>query len=137
MFKNSNGEKLPQICDIEKNNESKKKESCPKKIEVNSTQQEKLEGGLSKSGLLTGILYGCLKPVCGLFTAKEKPEKDPWLIAFNELTEIRLIGSGAQGAVFLGHFRNEEVAIKKVRNERDTDIRHLKPLDHKNIVKFR
>ena len=136
MFKTSNGEKLPEICDIGKNNESKEKESSQKKIEVNSTQ-EKSEGGLSKSGLLTGILYGCLKPVCGLFTAKEKPEKDPWLIAFNELTEIRLIGSGAQGAVFLGHFRNEEVAIKKVKNERDTDIRHLRHFDHKNIVKFR
>ena len=136
MFKTSNGEKLSEMCDIGKNNESKKKESSPKKIEVNSTQ-EKPEGGLSKSSLLTGILYGCLKPVCGLFTANEKPEKDPWLIAFNELTEIRLIGSGAQGAVFLGHFRNEEVAIKKVKNERDTDIRHLRHFDHKNIVKFR
>eukprot|EP00794_Sanderia_malayensis_P017368 gene17368-19106_t len=94
--------------------------------------------GLSKNGGLTGIFTTCLKPFCSLFLWKrEKHKKDPWVIAFNELTEIRLIGSGAQGAVFLGHYKNQEVAIKKVRNEKDTEIKHLRHLDHRNIVKFR
>ena len=88
-------------------------------------------------GLLAGIFNGCLKPVCWFFTKKQASKKDPWIIPFSLLTEIRLVGSGAQGAVFLGHYNNEEVAIKKVKNEKDTDIRHLRHLDHKNIVKFR
>ena len=99
------------------------------------------ERGLQKmttnQSLLAGIFHGCLKPVCWCFKKKEKTKKDSWIIPFNLLTEIRLIGSGAQGAVFLGHYKNEEVAIKKVKNERDTDIRHLRHLDHRNIVKFR
>ena len=60
-----------------------------------------------------------------------------WEIKMEEIDEMHWIGSGAQGAVFLGRWRNEEVAIKKVRTERDTDIKHLRNLDHKNIVKFR
>lgn len=60
-----------------------------------------------------------------------------WEIKMEEINEMHWIGSGAQGAVFLGRWRNQEVAIKKVRTERDTDIKHLRDLDHKNIVKFR
>lgn len=35
------------------------------------------------------------------------------------------MGSGAQGAVFLGRFHGEEVAVKKVRDLKETDIKHL------------
>ena len=62
---------------------------------------------------------------------------DDWEIEMDEIEEMHWIGSGAQGAVFLGRWRNQEVAIKKVRTERDTEIKHLRNLDHKNIVKFR
>ncbi len=113
---------------------SSDKDSESKSKQKNSTSSEK---GLVKNGLISGIFYTCLKPLCGVLWRKEKTKKDPWIIAFNELTEIRLVGSGAQGAVFLGHYKNQEVAIKKVKNEKDTEIKHLRHLDHRNIVKFR
>lgn len=38
--------------------------------------------------------------------------------------------------VSLGKLNNEYVAVKKVSLEKDTDIKHLRKLDHKNIIKF-
>jgi len=75
-----------------------------------------------------------------VFRIKKVPEKSAngeWEIDINEIDEIQWIGSGAQGAVFLGKWRNEEVALKKVRTQRDTEIKHLQHLNHPNIVKFR
>lgn len=88
----------------------------------------------------TGI-FGCMpwcffQPLASLVSTKNKNKKDVWEIPFDEITEMQWIGSGAQGAVFLGKWRNKDVAIKKVRTQGDTDIKHLKDLDHVNIVKF-
>jgi len=88
----------------------------------------------------TGI-FGCmplcfLQPFASLVGTKKKNRNDIWEIPFEEITEMQWIGSGAQGAVFLGKWRNRDVAIKKVRTQGDTDIKHLKDLDHCNIVKF-
>jgi len=47
------------------------------------------------------------------------------------------LGSGAQGAVFAGIYGDEEVAVKKVKEELETDIKHLRKLNHPNIVQFR
>lgn len=47
------------------------------------------------------------------------------------------MGCGGQGTVNLGYLNNEIVAVKKVSEAKDTDIRHLRKLDHKNIIKFR
>lgn len=43
---------------------------------------------------------------------------------------------GSQGDVYLGRLSNSPVAVKRVRDETLTDIRHLKDLNHKNIIKF-
>uniref|UniRef100_A0A8C9FBV5 Protein kinase domain-containing protein n=1 Tax=Pavo cristatus TaxID=9049 RepID=A0A8C9FBV5_PAVCR len=40
---------------------------------------------------------------------------DPWEVPFEEILDLQWVGSGAQGAVFLGRFHGEEVAVKKVR----------------------
>jgi mitogen-activated protein kinase kinase kinase 13 len=53
---------------------------------------------------------------------------DTWEVPFEEISELQWLGSGAQGAVFLGKFRAEEVAIKKVREQNETDIKHLRKL---------
>eukprot|EP00111_Clytia_hemisphaerica_P014486 TCONS_00042650-protein len=93
--------------------------------------------------LIRTLLTSLVKPTFGkfnMFNSERKMEstnKDEWEIEINEIDEIQWLGSGAQGAVFLGKWRNQEVAIKKVRTERDTDIKHLRNLDHENIVKFR
>lgn len=47
------------------------------------------------------------------------------------------MGSGAQGAVFLGKLHGQEVAVKKVRNIKETDIKHLRKLKHPNIITFK
>lgn len=62
---------------------------------------------------------------------------DTWEVPFEEISELQWLGSGAQGAVFLGKFRAEEVAIKKVREQSETDIKHLRKLKHPNIIAFK
>lgn len=62
---------------------------------------------------------------------------DMWEVPFEEISELQWLGSGAQGAVFLGKFRSEEVAIKKVREQKETEIKHLRKLKHPNIISFK
>lgn len=50
---------------------------------------------------------------------------------------MQWVGSGAQGAVFLGELDGELVAVKKVREKEETDIKHLRHLRHPNIVTFK
>ena len=62
---------------------------------------------------------------------------DDWEIAFEEIQDLRWLGSGAQGAVFAGTLGQEQVAVKKVKEEYETDIKHLRKLNHPNIVLFK
>ena len=62
---------------------------------------------------------------------------DDWEIPFVSIQDLAWLGSGAQGAVFWGRYGEEEVAVKKVKEEMETDIRHLQKLNHPNIVQFR
>ena len=50
---------------------------------------------------------------------------------------LQWLGSGTQGAVFLGRLNGEMVAVKKVQSLKETDIKHLKMLNHPNIISFR
>ncbi|XP_053907611.1 mitogen-activated protein kinase kinase kinase 12 isoform X3 [Cuculus canorus] len=91
-------------------------------------------------GFLEG-LFGCLKPVWTMigkaYAAEHKhPQEDPWEVPFEEILDLQWVGSGAQGAVFLGRFHGEEVAVKKVRDLKETDIKHLRKLKHPNIITF-
>lgn len=91
----------------------------------------------SLSGILQRLL-GCLKPVWTILGKATKEQKtDIWIIPFDEISELEWLGSGAQGAVFLGQYGGQQVAVKKVRREADTDIKHLRNINHPNIVKFR
>uniref|UniRef100_A0A8V5GWQ1 mitogen-activated protein kinase kinase kinase n=1 Tax=Melopsittacus undulatus TaxID=13146 RepID=A0A8V5GWQ1_MELUD len=92
-------------------------------------------------GLLEG-LFGCLRPVWSMIgkaaSAESKhPQEDPWEVPFEEILDLQWVGSGAQGAVFLGRFHGEEVAVKKVRDLKETDIKHLRKLKHPNIITFK
>ena len=62
---------------------------------------------------------------------------DDWEIPFENITDLQWLGSGAQGAVFLGKLNGEEVAVKKVRDVHETDIKNLRKLNHPNIISFR
>ncbi|XP_055528207.1 mitogen-activated protein kinase kinase kinase dlk-1 isoform X2 [Wyeomyia smithii] len=88
-------------------------------------------------------LFGCMRPVLSLINKAphlmemKSKQTDDWEIPFEAITDLVWLGSGAQGAVFRGRLRNELVAVKKVRDVKETDIRHLRKLDHENIVKFK
>uniref|UniRef100_A0A182PB91 Mitogen-activated protein kinase kinase kinase dlk-1 n=1 Tax=Anopheles epiroticus TaxID=199890 RepID=A0A182PB91_9DIPT len=95
----------------------------------------------ASAGWMDG-LFGCMRPVLSLIgkshimEMKNKQTED-WEIPYETITDMVWLGSGAQGAVFCGKLRNELVAVKKVRELKETDIRHLRKLDHDNIVKFK
>ncbi|XP_074515628.1 mitogen-activated protein kinase kinase kinase 13 [Sebastes fasciatus] len=97
--------------------------------------------GPGSGGFLEG-LFGCLRPVWNIIgktysTEYKLQQQDMWEVPFEEISELQWLGSGAQGAVFLGKLRNEEVAIKKVREQKETDIKHLRKLKHPNIISFK
>ncbi|XP_036326801.1 mitogen-activated protein kinase kinase kinase 13-like isoform X1 [Rhagoletis pomonella] len=92
-------------------------------------------------GVMTSLL-GCMKPILSFMTKTGVIEvKDPkdyaWEIPFECITGLEWLGSGAQGAVFSGKLNNEIVAVKKVKELKETDIKHLRKLDHQNIIKFK
>ncbi|CAB1314506.1 unnamed protein product [Coregonus sp. 'balchen'] len=118
-----------------------------------------LSGG--SGGFLEG-LFGCLKPdvshpdpffsantvsLTSLFSLPfsvfSPPSSSPlsspelWEVPFEDISELQWVGSGAQGAVFLGKLHGQEVAVKKVRDIKETDIRHLRKLKHPNIITFK
>ncbi|KFW80536.1 Mitogen-activated protein kinase kinase kinase 13 [Manacus vitellinus] len=104
------------------------------KVQVNRS-------GSGSGGFLEG-LFGCLRPVWNIIgkaysTDYKLQQQDTWEVPFEEISELQWLGSGAQGAVFLGKFRAEEVAIKKVRDQNETDIKHLRKLKHPNIIAFK
>uniref|UniRef100_A0A8C5YDH9 Mitogen-activated protein kinase kinase kinase 12 n=1 Tax=Microcebus murinus TaxID=30608 RepID=A0A8C5YDH9_MICMU len=85
----------------------------------------------SGSGFLEG-LFGCLRPVWTMIgkaysTEHKQQQEDLWEVPFEEILDLQWVGSGAQGAVFLGRFHGEEVAVKK----------HLRKLKHPNIITFK
>lgn len=88
-------------------------------------------------------IFNCMKPVLSLigksnsFHEVRMRNIDDWEIPFEIISDIEWLGSGAQGAVFSGKLYNEIVAVKKVKDVRETDIRHLRKLNHENIVKFK
>ncbi|KAJ8255305.1 hypothetical protein GJAV_G00203370 [Gymnothorax javanicus] len=97
--------------------------------------------GNGTAGFLEG-LFGCLRPVWNIIgksysTDYKLQQQDQWEVPFEEISELQWLGSGAQGAVFLGKFHSEEVAIKKVREQKETDIKHLRKLKHPNIIAFK
>lgn len=64
---------------------------------------------------------------------------DDWEIPFER---IRMCHNdfqrcGSQGDVFYGKLSNTPVAVKRVKDVSLTKIRHLRELNHKNIIKFR
>lgn len=98
--------------------------------------------GVGKTSGFIDNIFGCMRPLLGSFAYKTSvietsSHKDPWEIPFEHIFDMEFVGSGAQGTVFSGKYRNEIVAVKKVRVLKETDIKHLRKLDHENIIKFK
>ncbi|GFY03857.1 mitogen-activated protein kinase kinase kinase 13-B [Trichonephila clavipes] len=84
-------------------------------------------------------LLRCLKPVWTVLgkTSTHELKEDNWEILFDDIKDLQFLGSGAQGAVFCGHLNGELVAVKKVREKSETDVKHLKKLSHCNVISFK
>uniref|UniRef100_A0A8C1UIJ2 mitogen-activated protein kinase kinase kinase n=1 Tax=Cyprinus carpio TaxID=7962 RepID=A0A8C1UIJ2_CYPCA len=105
----------------------------------NQSDSFRLQAG--GGGFLEG-LFGCLKPVWTMIgkaysTEHKQSQEESWEVPFEEISELQWVGSGAQGAVFLGKFHGEDVAVKKVRDIKETEIKHLRKLKHPNIITFK
>lgn len=82
----------------------------------------------------------CIGPVVGMLKKDKRPSerRDEWEIPFADIRELNFIGSGSQGAVFVGEYLREKVAVKKVKDVGYCqEAKHLRKLKHPNIVKFR
>ncbi|XP_049885278.1 mitogen-activated protein kinase kinase kinase 12 [Pectinophora gossypiella] len=92
-----------------------------------------------KSLFWTAGVMDCFSTVFSLFSRADlKPAKDgDWEVPFESITDLVYLGSGAQGVVFGGNLRGEMVAVKKLRDKSETNIKHLRKLNHENIVRFR
>ncbi|XP_054718027.1 mitogen-activated protein kinase kinase kinase 13-like [Uloborus diversus] len=93
----------------------------------------------AKNGWFDGLLV-CLRPVWGILgkaAGADHSDADEWEIPFENIQDLQWVGSGAQGAVFLGELEGELVAVKKVREKEETEIKHLRHLRHPNIVTFK
>ncbi|XP_014837202.1 PREDICTED: mitogen-activated protein kinase kinase kinase 12-like [Poecilia mexicana] len=103
------------------------------------SENNRLQSG--SGGFLEG-LFGCLKPVWTMIgkaysTEHKHNQEESWEVPFEEISDLQWVGSGAQGAVFLGKLHGEEVAVKKVRDIKETEIKHLRKLKHPNIITFK
>ena len=51
--------------------------------------------------------------------------------------DLQFIDSGGQGAVYRAEHQGRIVAVKKVKDPKEIEIKHLLKLKHENIVEFR
>lgn len=98
-----------------------------------------------RSSFVRGF-WACLSPVTALWKGREAHGKVGeagesdcgFEIAFTDIKVLDLVGSGAQGAVFGGVYRGENVAVKKVKDRSYcNEICQLRKLSHRNIIQFR
>ncbi|XP_003388129.1 PREDICTED: mitogen-activated protein kinase kinase kinase 13-A-like [Amphimedon queenslandica] len=79
-------------------------------------------------------LVNYLNPL-GYFKKDQAGQAYSWEIPFEDIRELSYIGKGGQGAVFSGKYRDNEVAVKKVNDPKQTELKILRKLSHPNIVK--
>ncbi|KAF5288232.1 hypothetical protein FQA39_LY04000 [Lamprigera yunnana] len=115
--------------------------SVPEAICNNDSSPDTSQPGFAlKQGWMEGI-FGCLRPVLSIIGKSNSHEikgnQDDWEIPFESITDLQWLGCGGQGIVFSGKLNNEAVAVKKVSDVKETDIKNLRKLNHPNIIKFK
>ena len=81
---------------------------------------------------------GCLVPLVDTIryrVVRPKPDDD-WVVPFGLIHNQEFITSGAEGSVFRAKLNSQTIAVKRVKNKAETEIKHLKQLKHHNIVRF-
>ena len=94
--------------------------------------------GKPKNGWWDQVISGCFRPILSFVVGDDKytDDHDMWEVPFEDLGDLKWLGSGSQGAVFRGMLRGQNVAVKKVRDEKDIEIKPLRKLQHPNIIRF-
>ncbi|CAH0577796.1 unnamed protein product [Chrysodeixis includens] len=91
-----------------------------------------------KKLLWMGGVMNCFSNVFSFFSPTDlKPQDEEWDVPYEKLSSLVYLGAGAQGIVFGGSYRGELVAVKKLRDRNDCNIKHLRKLNHENIVQFK
>ncbi|CAJ0962983.1 unnamed protein product, partial [Mesorhabditis belari] len=104
-------------------------------------KKEPIDYVKGSAGMFNNILTSCFGSFFPIFGAKKGDSiasysGDDWEIPFESITNLEWLGAGSQGAVFSGRLNAETVAVKKVKELKDTETKHLRYLDHRNIIKF-
>ncbi len=127
--------------------------AAPSQIEVRyqGTRTNDSTNSDDGNGLL-GTFFGCFKPIFSAmnkFSGNIKYTKDSitstlakpnddWEIPIdNIVNDLVFIGTGIEGSVFRGKLDGRDVACKRVKTKDETNIKHLKKLNHLNVIKFR
>ena len=88
-----------------------------------------------------GAWAGCFSSFFGFIKKPGKLDKNEEAVPEIDFAEIKdslvFVGSGGQGAVYRGKYKGETVAVKMVKDVRETETHHLNSLRHANIVHFR
>ncbi|KAM3720743.1 Mitogen-activated protein [Dirofilaria immitis] len=116
--------------------------------EVNDSFQSLAPNNISTIDILYRGLFSCFKPMWTYFGRSAESlsngmtkstitySDDNWEIPFETITHLEWLGSGSQGAVFSGQLNGQLVAVKKVKDKSETEIKHLQHLNHENLIKF-
>ncbi|CAF3614917.1 unnamed protein product [Rotaria sp. Silwood1] len=94
--------------------------------------------------------FGCFKPFISVMHQfgenikyhKKTPNtliksNDDWEISIDNIVNLKFIGGGIEGSVFHGKLNGQDIACKRVKSKEETNIKHLKKLNHINVIKFR
>ncbi|VIO96319.1 Uncharacterized protein BM_BM3798 [Brugia malayi] len=112
----------------------------------NNSSQNLASSNVSTIDSLYRGLFSCFKPMWTYFGLSAESNgmtkstisysNDNWEIPFETITHLEWLGSGSQGAVFSGQLNDRLVAVKKVKDRSETEIKHLQHLNHENLIKF-
>ncbi|GAU93773.1 hypothetical protein RvY_05660 [Ramazzottius varieornatus] len=79
----------------------------------------------------------CMLPLTTMLSKKQH-SADSWEIPFERIQDLQWLGSGAQGAVFLGKYNGTSVAVKKVKSLAEVrEVEPLRKINHPNLVAFK
>ena len=89
---------------------------------------------------ITGFFSGCLGPMFSVFSRRKKvtpKAREELEIRFEDLKNLEFVDSGGQGAVYKAEYQGRTVAVKKVKDPKEIEIKHLLKMKHDNIIEFR
>ena len=117
----------------------------------NSTGEIEIRHENDENYGLFGTFIGCFKTMFSAMNklgASVRYTRDPnsisnksiddWEIPIEKINNhLELIGVGSEGSVFRGRLNGQDVACKCVKSKEHTNIKHLKKLNHENVIRFR